>query len=145
MFALFPRVKWRYITIIFYTSIHHQSVSSTHLLHTTDLDILFLWVVVGPQSSPAFSPLTYVNMLNWKLHCQSTDHQRAQIDFSWFDNKFLLKSYGPCISSRQIQERRRECTERCRKETPGRVFQMCWNLKHDRYLNCFLNKTQAEK
>ena len=62
-FFLHPsQVKWRYITIIFYTSIHYQSVSSTHLLHTTDQDIIFLWVVVGPQSSPAFSPLTYVKL-----------------------------------------------------------------------------------
>ena len=66
MFALFfcalIQVKCHYITIIFYTSIHYQSVSSTHLLHTTDQDIIFLWVVVGPQSSPAFSPLTYVKL-----------------------------------------------------------------------------------
>ena len=34
--------------------------------------------------------------------------------------------------------------EKCRKETPGRVSQMCWNLKHGKYLNCFVNKTQTK-
>ena len=61
-FCALIQVKCHYISIIFYTSIHYQSVSSTHLLYTTDQDIIFLWVVVGPQSSPAFSPLTYVKL-----------------------------------------------------------------------------------